>query len=230
MELKAIKDLALAFLYLPVTENKQIPLLVDHPYLDSAVTCVGDNMKNILEDEGALEVALQRYETTIKDAKDLETILMLLRRPYHLTFFKYIQDSLTRKEFSCLLADIWVNSENPNQDANVSLAEAVRFFKKARKEDMMTPDELAYYDNLPEEFTVYRGVAKGRAHDGLSWTRNYDKAKWFSERWGQGGYIRKGIVHKSDVLAYFNRRGEDELVISDKAISNQEIINNNPTE
>ena len=67
MELKAIKDLALAFLYLPVSENKQIPLLVDHPYLDSAVTCVGDSMENILENEEALEVTLQRYENAIKD-------------------------------------------------------------------------------------------------------------------------------------------------------------------
>ena len=61
---------------------------------------------------------------------------------------------------------------------------------------------------------MYRGVAVGRNPDGMSWTRELDGAEWFSRRFGESGYIIKGIAYKKDVLAYFSRRNESEVLIS----------------
>ena len=46
----------------------------------------------------------------------------------------------------------------------------------------------------------------------MSWTREFDKAKWFSNRFGEG-YVLEGTAHKEDVLAFFSRRGEEEVVM-----------------
>ena len=77
----------------------------------------------------------------------------------------------------------------------------------------MTEEEYEIYNNLPETFTVYRGVASGRNAKGMSWTQNLEVAKWFANRFncGKKGYIQQATANKKDVLAYFNRRDEDEI-------------------
>ena len=86
----------------------------------------------------------------------------------------------------------------------------------------MNEEEHQTYQQLPETFTVYRGVTPGHNPSGLSWTTSLEKAKWFANRFGEG-YIRQGTANKSDVLAYFSGRGsEEEIVISPKSL--QDLI------
>lgn len=78
---------------------------------------------------------------------------------------------------------------------------------------------MAYqvYTSMPDELRIYRGVAIGREPNGLSWTSNLETAKWFAHRFDRDdktGYIETAIAKKEDVLAYFNTRGEDELVVN----------------
>lgn len=53
--------------------------------------------------------------------------------------------------------------------------------------------------------------------------REYDKAEWFSNRFGEG-YVLEGTVNKKDALAFFNRRGEEEIVIEAKNVQNKQKI------
>jgi hypothetical protein len=88
-------------------------------------------------------------------------------------------------------------------------------FKKADKKILMTEEDYEVFMSLPDEIVVYRGVAVGRNPNGLSWTDDYEKAKWFSNRFNtekEVGYIQKAVVQKKNVLAYFNTRHEKELV------------------
>lgn len=87
----------------------------------------------------------------------------------------------------------------------------------------MYDDEYETYTDLPESFIAYRGVAPGRNPNGMSWTREYDKAEWFSNRFGEG-YVLEGTVNKKDVLAFFSRRGEEEIVIEAKNVQNKQKI------
>ena len=45
------------------------------------------------------------------------------------------------------------------------------------KKSLMYGDEYETYTALPENFIVYRGVTSGRNPNGMSWTREYDKAE-----------------------------------------------------
>ena len=119
-------------------------------------------------------------------------------------------------------------SENPNQDANITIEEFVQWFSQADRKNLMEKDELEYYNNLPETVKIYRGVAVGRAEQqGLSWTCNYETAKWFSQRFDRAdekGYIIKGEIAKKDIFAYLNGRNEDEILCNSSKVMNKEII------
>ena len=95
----------------------------------------------------------------------------------------------------------------------------------------MCKEDYENYKKLPDKFIVYRGVAVGRNPHGLSWTLNLlswtlnlETAQWFANRFNndkETGYIEKATVRKSDVFAYFNTRGEDEIVCN---VSSKDII------
>lgn len=105
----------------------------------------------------------------------------------------------------------------------MSVSLAARWFRLADKKSLMYDDEYETYTALPESFIAYRGVAPGRNPNGMSWTREYDKAEWFSNRFGEG-YVLEGTVNKKDVLAFFSRRGEEEIVIEAKNVQNKQKI------
>ena len=108
-----------------------------------------------------------------------------------------------------------MSSENPNGDVNVSLRTFVKWFRRADKKLLMTDEDYKVYRDLPSTFRVYRGVAVGRNPKGLSWTRNLSTAEWFAKRFDtkdKKGFIQTAVISRSDALAYFNTRGEDEIV------------------
>ena len=90
------------------------------------------------------------------------------------------------------------------------------------REHLMTPEEREYLAALPEEITIYRGCSvlesEGKYH-GISWSLNEAKAKFFAfeeirnrYRKNQRNTVIQKTVSKSDVVAYFNRREEEEII------------------
>ncbi len=165
---------------------------------------------------------LKRQEGFIRGRKDFSGVCSLVNKPYRLYYLKMCKPYMTNKEFSRYFGELWVMAENPNMDANVSLRELGEWFKKADKESLMEKEELEVYNSLEDEFEVFRGVSEGRVEKGFSFTRNFDKAKWFADRFGDG-YIIKANVKKEDVLAYFSRRGEEECVINAYEIKYEKV-------
>lgn len=192
---------------------------VSHPFISYSL-CPTEDMKfvDIFESKENLDMIKKRIRKDIMRANSLSYIFMLLNKSYRLLYLDIIFHALPPTERSKWLSEIWVESENPNMDVNVSLEESVSLF---RDDDilldvLMEEEELEYYNSLPDEFEVYRGVAVGRIDGGLSWTDKKEVAEWFAHRFdteNEKGYVRKMKIKKEDVLAYFNRRGEDELVI-----------------
>lgn len=223
--LDEVKDVAKMFLYLPIKiDEKFSPLLcVHHPFLSSSIVTIpskGLNMVDVLQDSEALTEYQTFMENQIDDG-DLHKVYGLVRKPYKLAFIKYCEQYLSDKDLAELFADAWVSSENPNQDVNCSISYLVKLFKKCNKEYLMQSEDYAVYNSLPDEFSIYRGVAVGRNPKGLSWTQNLEKAKWFANRFNtetKKGYVQVGIAKKEHVLAYFNTRGEDEIVYNSKKL------------
>lgn len=84
-------------------------------------------------------------------------------------------------------------------------------------------------DPLPMDkglYTVYRGISgngKKRRKRGFSWTGDFDKAVWFAKRLRlEKPIVFKAIVPKEYVLAYCNRRKEDEYIC--KIPKNQKLV------
>jgi len=113
-----------------------------------------------------------------------------------------------------LLAHVWTSIEFPWRDRRLLLT----LFQSHRPErdKLMNNSEHKALARLPESFPVHRGFI-GRRANGLSWTTDQKKAIWFARRFANTGIgaprLVSGIAAKKDVLAYFTRREESEVVI-----------------
>ncbi len=220
MNVRLVKETALSFLHLEPKRVDNLPFFVEHPFFNSEIM-YSRNGKCLNVFKQADLVELKNLYTEMILTGDIYRILSLLQVKYHLVFLKYIKDYLTLQEFSQLFGYMWVNSENPNQDVNVSVPTLKRWFRECDKTVLMEKDDLKYYHSLPQLVQVYRGVAVGRNPKGLSYTPNKEKAEWFAHRFdqtGSVGYVISGCVHREDILAYFNTRREDELVVDEKRV------------
>lgn len=220
---EAVRKTVLSFLYLDIEETELSPVFVNHPIFESGIMYSGNQCINLFD--GGLDEARKLYCKKIASVSKLENFLCIVRKAYYLTFLKYTKEFLSNVDFSRLLGTAWTEEEMPNDDINVPVSQAARWFRSANKQALMNPEEYQKYLELPDIFTVYRGVTPGHNPNGLSWTHNLDKAKWFANRFGKG-YIRTGTVKKENVLAYFSRRGEEEIVVSPKNLTHLSIVNN----
>lgn len=217
--LDAIKDTACVLLYVDITET-EFPFLLIHPFFNSRYIMFDIHDKqptDILASPENLQKARDYLEKKIDNADSIWQILMYMHTPYRPLLFKLCANDLSDGDYAQMLAEVWTSTENPNQDANVSIKEWIRFFKKANKNLLMTEDELTIYNsfNDTDEIAIYRGVGHRREPYGLSWTLNTTTAQWFAKRWdNKDAYMFKTTCKKADVLAYLNRRNEDELVVN----------------
>ena len=231
--LKEISDVVTSFLYTDYEIVNNIPpqIAIIHPIFESTIAGVpdGDNCKivDFYNNDDNLQLVRESFLKRIKSSTNINGLYCIVRKSYRLTFLKFAEPFLSRNDMSELLADAWTTSENPNQDVNVKLSTIVKWFKNANKKVLMSEEEYEVYQSLPDKFTVYRGVADGRNPNGLSWTKNKNKAEWFSHRFDKNdsiGYVQSAIADKKDVLAYFDSRNEDEIVIDPKTLDDISII------
>lgn len=221
-DLAEVKNILKDFLHMPVEETELSPIVVQHPIFETGFSYVNNEMTDIMTPEG-FAAAAKQVEKDIDKINDALGCANILRRSYYLTFLKFAKESLSLSDFSMLLGKFWTEEENPNGDVNVPVSLSARWFKSADKQALMDEDEYDIYKSLPETFTVYRGVTPGRNPDGMSWTRDLGKADWFSRRYGEG-YVLEGVANKKDVLAFFSRRGEEEVVIEAKKVKNKKEL------
>ena len=226
--LDAIKSTARSLLYVDIVET-EFPFLLIHPFLNNRyMSFSSKDMKlvDILASEDNLRQARDFIEDKINKAEDVWRILMYMHTPYRPLLFKLCAKDLSDEDYAQMLVEVWTGTENPNQDANVTIPQWISFFKKANKELLMTEAELKVYNSLSdtEHIEIYRGVGRGREPYGLSWTANTETAQWFAKRWeNTDAYMFKTYCTKADVLAYFNCRGEDELVINIKNLDKRKM-------
>ena len=227
-DLNYAKDMANMLLSLDVEETEFEAFLI-HPFLTQRFMLINRNdedLTDILKDDN-IKLAREKFANLIAESQDIWHIYCYMHKPYRALYFKLIYDHLSEKDYNTFLKNVWIDSENPNQDPNVKINAWINFYKKSNKNLIMSESELEVYNNLPDDelITIYRGVGPGREPFGLSWTKNIKTAKWFANRWNnKNPYIIKAQCFKKDIFAYFNERSEDELVVNVKKIINIERI------
>jgi hypothetical protein len=135
-------------------------------------------------------------------------------RPYRLDAFEDAIEEMDDSKYWDLLSDIWIDSENiwQNESTWVELLQSDR----SGREEMMSDDERARFDALPDTFTVHRGFAYDGRDRALSWSLSETRAEWFAGRFAKDDNeprVATGTVSKADALAFLGARNEDEIII-----------------
>ena len=219
-DLKEIKKLARLFLMLDVKETEFSPMVVKHPFTDSGIVAYpGANgeiaMGDITKEPEILENWRKEMTRQIKEARSAHAIAYMITKSYSLAFLKYAAAYLSRKDFSEMLADMWVRTEAPNSDVNLSKSKLVALFKKADPKFLMTEEEYEVFKNLDDTVIVYRGVTSHNACNvrALSWTLDFETADWFAHRFNEAGTVYEARIDRSRVYAYFGSRNEAEVIV-----------------
>ena len=167
-------------------------------------------------------VSWQNYmKAQIDEAKSAYHIYMMTNKPYSMTFLKFAKPHLSQKDFSEILADAWIRSENPNLDKNFKQKELLQMFKDAAPHILMDKDEQKQLAELDDTVTVYRGVTTYNAKNikALSWTLEQKTAEWFDNRFGEDGTVYEAQIPKQHIYALLNGRGESEVIVDPKYLT-----------
>lgn len=226
--LDEVKITAQCLLMTKVHKTDLSPIIVQHPFATSGITMLpGTNeMLDITANADNLKKWQNYVSDLIKKAKTAYDIFMLLNKGYAMTFLKFAKYALSAEDLAQILADAWIQAENPNMDCNVTKTELVSMFKGSDREHLMTAAERNLLENLEESVTVYRGVTPYNARNvkALSWTLDKSKAEWFAHRFGEKGTVYQARIAKRDILAIFTGRNESEVVLNPKKLEELKVV------
>jgi len=222
-DLSEIKSLASTLLLFDIRSTEFSPLIVKHPFTDSGVVAYrtdegGITQADITADPAALKLWQEEKLRQIKEARTPHEISFMITKSYSLAFLKYAAPHLSNQDLSEMLADVWVRTESPNNDPNMSKNRLLSLFKKAQPQFLMNEGEYDEFQALDNTVTVYRGVTSHNAKNvkALSWTLSYDTADWFAHRFGEDGTVYEAQIDREHIYAYFNRRNEHEVIVDPK--------------
>lgn len=225
-DLPAIKVLARALLHSEPEETEFSPMIVHHPFTTSGIVGLKDgegNLRigNIVENPEDRTEWQKQMEKIIDGSKNALSIYHLIEKPYVLGFLKYAAPSLSKADYSSILADAWIRSEQPNHDPNLPQSRLLDMFRAADPKLLMDDEERERLDSLEDTVTVYRGVhsAKSDGVHAMSWTLDKDTAAWFASRYGRQGKVFEAKIEKKHICALFLGRNESEVIVDPKYLT-----------
>lgn len=227
-DLSKVKDVAEMLLMTDVCETSYSPMVVQHPFTSSGMVGVrtGGELEilDITENPDNLRLWREQMRRIIEKADSAYLLYLLVNKPYGLTFLKLAEPYLSRNDLSKILSSAWIMSENPNSDVNLTKRRLVSLFRSADPTVLMDEEERQMLADLDPTVTVYRGVTSYNADKvrALSWTLDYNIAKWFATRFGGRGTVYEAQVWREHILALFSRRNEAEVIIDPKDLMNIE--------
>jgi hypothetical protein len=94
--------------------------------------------------------------------------------------------------------------------------------EEPNRSELMNPNELEFYNSLPEEVEIYRGLTIAEQNSknfGVSWTLKKEVAEFFAYKYlrnfsteAEAKTVQHLIVNKKNIIAYFNGRDEHEVI------------------
>lgn len=225
--LTAVKALAKKYLYLPITPTAYAPIVVDHPFTNSAFTVIGGANEhktiNLLEDADGLAAWRSIVAEQIDACDSVMGLLFFMDKRYRLDFVYRARRYLSPQDLGAALMEAWVTAENPNTGKILSIPKLIALFRSCEKVHLMDETEQKRYGDMPPSVLVYRGV--GKVNDKnlrvLSWTLDQERAAWFANRFDKGGgKVYSAVIPKNAVFCYCNRRGENEVIVDPAQLCN----------
>ena len=184
-------------------------LVLQHPLLH----LVGVKMEGAAWVNHLVQTAEEAAQRALADERWLDYVL-LHEPPYRVAVFAKLARKLSDAVYWKSLGELYIYTENIWQRKR----QLARLFASDRphRKQLMSAYERRYLAGLPNRLTIYRGSQSKRIQ-GWSWTLDEKKAHWFANRWARLNFgkphIATGKAKKSDVIAYFSRRKEKEIII-----------------
>lgn len=232
--LEKIKGVAKALVYLDIGETKFSPVVVKHPFTDTGFTLspMTHQIVDLMKDKDGLANWQRELVKVIDSSECAGDLLYMITKSYRFAYLKLIEDYLSLVDLSILVRDTWVGCENPSTNQTYTKSALVRLFKRCQPAIMMSSSDLEVFDNLPDEIRIYRGIGKvenpkirARHVKSLSWSTRVEVAQRFAERRiGGTGEVYQAIISKKDVLAFFDDRGESEVVVDPSKLQRVELL------
>lgn len=133
--------------------------------------------------------------------------------PDAIRYFSDVCDGLSDYGYWFFLSTCWVKYSGwSDLELWIKLFNSERGSKNS---SIMKPDELIHFKKMPFKFIVYRAHREGETN-WIAYTVSQEKAKSFAKTRGVNE-IKSYFVKRHDVLAYFTRRGEAEIIVLDKS-------------
>lgn len=182
---------------------------VKHPLCFDMLTVPGVTNLNYRTSKAMADDAYQRHSWSL--------YIVAHARPYRLTRLADLFDSglIDRDELRPLLEQFWRDTEFPRQFGAIPR----RLFRAAG----FLTDAPELWKTMPDELIVYRGASRKPGPNAISWSLARGVGEFFARRFStkrKPGQLWRADVHKRDVLAYFEGRGEAEIVVSPSVITN----------
>lgn len=223
MKLNKVKDIFNLFISVKPVDQKYYGLVL-HPIFQSKWTFEqGEDLVEIdvIKD---FDRAIRPYKELALKQTRLCGLTQLLRSQYRINFLELVEDLLeveySKEDFSLALYDAFTSSEFPNYQYKQSLLR--RLWKKANCSELMDPDEIEVLKSLPDEIEVYRGFFSNKYYKAMSWTLDYEVAKWFANRFGnKKGVVYKSKIRKEDIYCY--KEVEKEVILDSYKLKEVEL-------
>ena len=225
--LSEIKSLARTLVYLDIQETELGEIVVKHPYTDSAFVVIQDDIEphgrfvNLLKDKEGLEKWRQSLIARIEKS-DLLSIYAMITKPYILAFIKLVKSYLSKEDLTRIFGNAWTRLEFITSNGIFTTNQLVGIFKQCEPSILMDKEELKVIEGFDDTITIYRGTRNGsKKTRGMSWTTDIEIARWFSNRFssnGKPGNVYQAEIDKENILAYFEGRNEQEVVVDPKGL------------
>ncbi len=195
-----------------LVETDMLGTWIKHPLYHGPATFAGTANK-------VYEQKCRMVEEYLAERNVFGLLFCAYERPYRPGKLLEHSDLLSDEEYWSLLADVWIDTEFPGH--NWDIWDTLLHSERPGREAMMEPEDHEIWNHFTAEpVTVYRGLSADDEDevdtDGFAWTTHLPTAQWFARRFstdGTTGWVATGLVMRSDVIAYFARRSEHEVLV-----------------
>lgn len=151
-----------------------------------------------------------------KDNFKVDDALLFAGSGNQIFYFTELSKYLTDREYWKSLGSCYTLQDY--NEINYNLLKSLFLANKPEKEYLMDEDERIFFNNLPQQLTIFRACSKKEIKNkkyGLSWTLSKKVADFFKERKVRHeGFseIVSIVIDKKDAIAYLNGRNEEEII------------------
>ena len=225
---KELDEELLDFLYhVPNHEDQMV--MIKHPHFSFTIILQHDGEMGIEYQINRINKSFPIKKEMIEKCKvegDWSSYFILwVEKPFRFSEFLKYKDKLTDEEYWETLGDVFISTEIQTD----RMDEWIEVFNSQRpnREYLMTDDEdLDFFNQLPDQVEIWRGVRDKDWIEGLSWTTDKEQGEWFVKSRGfsvDEHILCNGWIEKDKIL--MSSQHENLIVCNPKDITDLKTEN-----